>query len=142
MICVQARSFHPDCGRYLRKCFVDAWSLFEQKINPHGTVPPTMEDMDARLVALLMAAMPERVRTQIYRMKGSHSVVAVLCCMYVALNQGVKKSLLALSSLQGAQVHADPLQMPEKELRIGFRLDQVFRWLVIQIWRRKKEWMP
>ena len=46
MICVQARSFHPGCGRYLRKAFKDAWALFQQKINPTMPVDPSMEDMD------------------------------------------------------------------------------------------------
>ena len=78
MVCVQARSFHPECGRYLRKAFQEAWTLFEKKINPTQAVDPAMEDMDARLVALLMAAMPERVRTQIYRVRGSTSVLDLL----------------------------------------------------------------
>ena len=59
-----------------------------KKLNPRATVDPSVEDMDARLVALLMAAMPERVRTQIYRMKGSECVVSVLCCMCATLNPG------------------------------------------------------
>ena len=88
MVCVQARSFHPDCGRYLRKCFQDAWSFFERRINPSVKLDRSVEDVDARLVALLMVAVPERVRTQIYRMKGSGSVVDVLCCMYATLNPG------------------------------------------------------
>ena len=62
-------------------------------MNPNSQVDPSVEEMDARLVALLMAAMPERIRTQLYRMKGSRSVLDLLCCMYVTLNPGVKKSV-------------------------------------------------
>ena len=88
MVCVQARSFSPDCGRYLRATFDEAFQYFSQRINPTKKVDPVWEDIDARLVALLMTAMPERVRTAIYRMKGSNSVLDVLCCMYATLNPG------------------------------------------------------
>ena len=128
MVCVQARSFHPECGRYLRKAFKEAWSYFERKINPQEEVDKAFEDMDARLVALLMAAMPERVRTQIYRMKGSNYVLDVLCCMYATLNPGVKKSLLVLLRLPGTLVHAKRQLALEKRWRTGFRLDQGCRW--------------
>ena len=129
MICVQARSFHPACGKYLRKSFEDAWTVFMSKVNPTQTVDPRMEEMDARLVALLMVAMPDRVKTQIYRMRGSESVVAVLCCMYVTLNPGGEEEASSIVKFTrgpgGCKSAADAREKVEDWIQARSRLSMV-----------------
>ena len=93
-----ANGVHSNIGNYVAHCLKDADHHFNYKkgVMPDSTLLPNWKEVDHKLVAVCLGALPERVQEDCYRSGKSDTFTRVIFNIFCLVNPGGEKEIEAL----------------------------------------------
>ena len=89
-----ANGVHSTVGQYVAECLQEADKCFTQKKEPpDGKLSPEWTEVDHKLVAVCMEALPEPVASDCYRQNMTHAFALVLYNVFCLTNPGGSREI-------------------------------------------------
>ena len=93
-----AKGTHSMVGRYVAQCLAEADECFHEKRGPPGSrILPDWKEVDHKLVAVCLEALPERMSSDCYRQGRNETFTAVLYNIFTLINPGGSREIDCLT---------------------------------------------